>query len=345
MISIHHREGSFSTEWIKYCENNSIPYKVVDGFDNDIVNTICDSEAFLWHYHHAKRADMAAAPRLLRSLEHRGLSVFPNHHTSWYFDDKVAQKYLFESHCIPTVKTKVFYDVKKAYEWLNNTAYPVVFKSSSGAGSSGVLLFNNKRTAKKAARRSIQRGISPLDKKSLFKDLINRTMLRNIGLSNYLKKLALFILPNRLLNNPSPQAGVALFQEFVPGNDSDVRVIVIAKRAFAIRRFVRENDFRASGSGAICFEMSSIGSETIKLAFKTAEAISSDCCAIDFIYNSNGEPLVVEVSYGFTIDAYRKCPGYWTSELKIVRGEFNPYGWMIESVLEDAKFKRKIVVS
>lgn len=36
-------------------------------------------------------------------------------------------------------------------------------------------------------------------------------------------------------------------------NDSDVRVIVIENKAFAIKPFVRDNEFRASGSGAIEF--------------------------------------------------------------------------------------------
>lgn len=37
-IAIHDRKGSFSDRWIKYCQINKVPYKVVDCNASDIVS-------------------------------------------------------------------------------------------------------------------------------------------------------------------------------------------------------------------------------------------------------------------------------------------------------------------
>lgn len=331
MLAIHHRKNSFSSEWIQYCDENNIPYKIVDCFATDIVEQVIGCDALLWHFHHGKRADMAAAPRVLAALEHAGVRVFPNRNTAWHFDDKIAQKYLFDVLAIPTMETNVFYDVGTARNWLQTAELPLVFKSSSGAGSSGVKLVHSKRQAMGLAKKSIISGFPAIDKCTLIKDLINPSVVKNSSFESYLKKLALLVLPQKALGAPATETGAALFQQFIPNNDSDVRIIVINGRAFGVRRYVRDNDFRASGSGNISYDMSDISEVTVRLAFEVADKLKSECCAIDFVY-LEGKPLVVEVSYGFSMAAYKKCPGYWTRELEIRTDNFNPYGWMIGSI-------------
>lgn len=331
MLAIHHRNNSFSSEWIKYCDENSISYKIVDCFATNVVDQVKDCDAVLWHFHHGKRADMAAAPRILAALEQSGIKVFPNRNTAWHFDDKVAQKYLFDALEIPTIETRVFYDVRTVKKWLETAQLPLVFKSSSGAGASGVKLVHTKHQAFRLAKKSIMSGFPAIDKSTLLKDLTNSGVFKTISFNAYLKKLALLVMPKRFVGSPATETGTALFQQFIPHNDSDVRIIVINHRAFGIRRYVRENDFRASGSGSVSYDMSSISDDTIRLAFDVADKLSSQCCAIDFVY-LNDRPLVVEVSYGFTIDAYRNCPGYWTRDLLIQTENFNPYGWMLEQI-------------
>ena len=36
-IGIHHRPGSFSDTWIKYCQEHGIPYQLVDAYRYDII--------------------------------------------------------------------------------------------------------------------------------------------------------------------------------------------------------------------------------------------------------------------------------------------------------------------
>ena len=54
-------------------------------------------------------------------------------------------------------------------------------------------------------------------------------------------------------------------QDFIPNNNFDIRVIVVCDKAFAIKRYVRKNDFRASGSGYIDYSRHSIPENIIKL--------------------------------------------------------------------------------
>lgn len=44
------------------------------------------------------------------------------------------------------------------------------------------------------------------------------------------------------------EKGYVYFQDFIPGLDSGIRIQVIQNKIFGLKRFVRDNDFRASSS-------------------------------------------------------------------------------------------------
>jgi len=144
-IAIHHSPGSFSERWISYCKKNNIDYKLVNAYDNDIIQQVDDCEAFMWHHNHMRYKDNITAKRILFALEHAGIKIFPNFNTGWHFDDKVAQKYLLEAIDAPLVPSYVFYDKQQALEWANKTTYPKVFKLKGGSGSSNVKLIKNEK--------------------------------------------------------------------------------------------------------------------------------------------------------------------------------------------------------
>src|SRR5690606_31765413 len=104
---------------------------------------------------------------------------------------------------------------------------------------------------------------------------------------------------------------------------------------FAVKRLVRKNDFRASGSGFVVYEKSEIPLICVKLAFEVNETIKSQSIGFDFVFDQKGNPLIVEIGYAFTVAPYDSCPGYWDSELNWHQGKFNPQAWMVESLLKD----------
>ena len=135
------------------------------------------------------------------------------------------------------------------------------------------------------------------------------------------------------------EKGYVYFQEFIPGNEYDIRVIVIDGKAFAIKRLVRENDFRASGSGSILYEKKHFKNETIKLSFEIANKLESQSLAIDYVYK-NGIPLIVEISYGFVKEGYYNCEGFWDEQLRWNDGPFDAQGWMVETVVKQIRNKQ-----
>ena len=97
-LAIHHREGSYSNQWIPYCQINEIPFKIVNCYSINIIQDVKDCDALLWHHHHGDYRDVLFAKQLIFSLEQSGIKVFPNYYASWHFDDKVGQKYCSHQH-------------------------------------------------------------------------------------------------------------------------------------------------------------------------------------------------------------------------------------------------------
>ena len=93
-----------------------------------------------------------------------------------------------------------------------------------------------------------------------------------------------------------------LIQDFWPNNDCDLRVNIIGSYAMTYKRLVRENDFRASGSGMLDYP-SDIPQECMELAYQISKDHHFDCMSYDFIKDRNGKWGVVEMSYTF-IDRY-----------------------------------------
>lgn len=337
-IAIHKKEGGFTERWIEYCEKNNFDYILVNCFEPDIIDHLKDCDALLWHFSHGIRGEGLFAKQLIFVVEKGGKVVFPNHNTNWHFDDKIGQKYLFESLNIPCINTEIFYTKKDSLKWSETAVFPKVFKLSSGAGAMNVSLVKSKGEAKRLIRRSFGKGFKNDNRFTIMIDNFKKVLNKQKSIKTFVKffiKDFLFVL----FKNTGREAGYVYFQEFIPNNNFDTRVIVVGDKAFAIRRFVRENDFRASGSGKIDYDCTKIDTAIIKLAFETSIKIKSQCIAFDFVYDKNNEPLIVEMSYAYTADAYDKCEGYWNSDLSFVKGKFNPYGWMVDNVINQINEK------
>ena len=153
---------------------------------------------------------------------------------------------------------------------------------------------------------------------------------------NVLKGILRIGFTTKLAHTAGNERGYVYFQEFIPNNTFDIRVIVIKNKAFAIKRLARKNDFRASGSGNILYDKNEVPISAVKFAFEANQKIKAQCIAFDIVYENN-VPLLLEISYGFSAVGYDPCPGYWDNKLNWHEGPFNPYGWMIDLVLNEIK--------
>jgi len=331
-IAIHHHPGSFSDHWIEYCKEKSIDHKIVNAYNSDIIQQVSDCDAFMWHHHHADPKDVLFAKQLLYSLEESGKRVFPDWHTCWHFDDKVGQKYLLEAIGAPLVPSYVFYTKKEALDWIKSTTFPKVFKLRGGAGAANVKLARTAREAKSLVNKSFGKGFPQFNRFGYLKERYRKWREGKDSFVGVLKGIGrIFIVTDFARMHPK-EKGYAYFQEFIPNNSFDTRVVVVsAQKAMVERRYVREGDFRASGSGK--FEYVEADPAVLRIAFDVANKLKLQTVAFDFIYEKE-TPLIVEMSYGFGTHGISHCGGYYTEDLQWhEESEPNFYGWMVENLI------------
>jgi glutathione synthase/RimK-type ligase-like ATP-grasp enzyme len=290
----------------------------------------CD--ALLWHINHLNPKDYLVAKAILMSLETAGKKVFPNARSAWHFDDKLAQKYLFESIGAPLVPTWAFVSKKEALTWAATATWPKVFKLRGGAGSANVQLAKSRAAAEDLIKKAFSSGFDVYDRFGSLRERYRKYKKGQAPATEVLKGIARIAIKPDFAKTMGTERGYVYFQEFIPGNDCDIRIIVVGERAFALKRMVRENDFRASGSGNFRYAREEFPEETIRLSFEYAQKLKTQCAAFDFVY-LDGKPLFVEVSFGFVKEVYDPCVGYWDPAMNFHPGQFEPCGWMIDDLL------------
>ena len=333
MLAIHNSASGFHPRWVDYCERNGISYCRVNCYASDIVDQVKGYQALMWHHGQSDPRDILIARPILSALEHSGIKVFPDFRTAWHFDDKVAQKYLFEALDIPAVPAHVFVARENALAWIKQAEFPKVFKLRRGAGSAGVRLVRDRTQARRLVRKAFGRGFALYDPWDSLKERVYKWRLGKFPVTEILKGLARFVYRPRYSSILGRESGYIYFQDFLPDNDCDIRIIVIGDRAFGIRRLVRPDDFRASGSGRITYAREDLDERCVQIAFEATAKLGSDCMALDFVYDQEKNPRILEVSYGFSPGPYDSCTGFWDRHMNWHAGDFDPQGWMVERVL------------
>jgi len=333
-IAIHQRKNSYSDKWIKYCQANNIPYKIVSCYDNDIINQLSDCEGLMWHWDLNDYKAALFAKQLTISLEKKNLKVFPSVNTSWHYDDKVGQKYLLEAIEAPIVPTHVFYSKEEALEWVESVKFPLVFKLRGGASSINVRLVKNFRQAKKLIRIAFDKGFAS---KNRFEKIKSRivNLASSINFENFIaliKSILRIFIPTEIEKFSLRQKGYVYFQDFIPNNSYDTRIEVIGNHCTAVRRYNRKNDFRASGSGDWSFERKLFDHEMIKLAFEIAGKLNLQSVAFDFIVDKD-QSKVVEMSYCWPTEGSELYSGYWDRNLNWHEGNVTSENFMISDFI------------
>ncbi len=331
-IAIHHRKDSFSSKWIDYCQANQIDYKIVDCYSTDIIEQMEDCDALMWHFHHTNPKDTLFAKELLYSLQMAGKVVYPDFNTGWHFDDKVGQKYLLEAIDAPLVPSYVFYSKSDAMKWINETEFPKVFKLRRGSASNHVKLVKNKSAARKLVQRAFGRGFNQYNAILNLKERWRKYRAGKMKFREVLKGIVRLGYTTEFNKVAGKERGYVYFQDFIPNNEFDLRIHIISNKCFALVRMVRPGDFRASGSGMIGYDLKKVHIKAIKAAFSTAKKLKLQTVAFDFVMH-NDEPYLLEMSYCFGTSPNDFDFGYWNNDLEFIEGPFNPFGWMVDSVI------------
>jgi hypothetical protein len=330
-----------SPRWARHLEQARCQVRWVDVRRPDILEQLKGCHGFMWRWAHSRGMGRIAR-RLLPVVERElNLAVYPDQNTCWHYDDKIAQAYLLDAAGINAPTTWTWFDEQAALDWASRATYPVVLKLASGAGSQNVRLVQTGEEAQQWIRLLFSRRMTSLD----------ATQISESGLARRVRAAARILIKGTYPvfpdNGMEPQSGYALFQEFLSGNDYDTRVTVIGKRAFAFRRFNRDADFRASGSGKIDWNPQAIDEAFLRIAFNVVSRLSLQSCAIDGLYR-DGRPSVGEISYTYVSEAVFNCPGHWeldgspeTGTLRWVAGQMWPEEAQVQDFIRriEEKFK------
>jgi glutathione synthase/RimK-type ligase-like ATP-grasp enzyme len=261
-------------------------------------------------------------------LEHElGLVVYPDQATCWHYDDKITQQYIFKALGIATPETWVWFDAEHALEWSRTATYPLVLKLWTGAASENVRLVKTPAEAELWIRRLFGPGVGRLDE---------IPMVPPPGLYQRLRAAGAIVLKKSYPRRPVElHKDYVMFQEFIPDNPHDTRIVVIGRRAFAFQRLNRTGDFRASGSGRKVFDREKINMKAVEMAFAVARRMKLQCVAFDFLQRGD-VPLLSELSYTYPPQGTYDCPGHWQLEgddLRWIDGHLRPEEAQIEDFL------------
>lgn len=285
-------KGRRSRKYVIAARSMHVPFRLVDCGASDIIRQLKDVDALIWHWTQDSYIDKRTAFYIIKSAELMGKKVYPNSDTCWMFDDKISEKYLLEAADAPYIESKVFFDKKKALAWMGQQGFPLVYKLPEGAGSTNVRLIKNSAEAVEVCRTHFSFRGRPDIKMKLHYAKVNtyRQTLKDIFQNDQFR----YGVNNR---------GFIFLQKFIPNNKYDIRVTMIGERGIIFRRKVRENDFRASGSGKIDYTVSAQDVLAIPIARRISKLIRSQTMTYDFIYDAD-ELKIIEMSYGF---AAKRC--------------------------------------
>lgn len=173
-----------------------------------------------------------------------------------------------------------------------SSEFPYVYKQVTGAGSSGVSLIKDETNLKSV-------------KKDDFKLTLKRKVI------NYARKIKLSTEDFSIYNYRNKGFNLYVTQEFIEGLSYDYKVLVFGNRYYILKRNVKKNDFRASGSGDFSFEdapeiLLSYAKNiynTLDLPYASLDlAISNDKCKLIEYQGLNFGPYTLLESPGYYLD-------------------------------------------
>lgn len=308
-----HHTSSWSHVWIDACVEQGLAHELVDWRTMGAFERLVRHDVVLWHFSHYSLEEMKFARHVLAALKAAGCTIFPDNGDSNHFDDKVAQAYLLRALSINTPTNYPLHNLMAVENWCEKVGiYPVVAKLRAGSGAANVILIHSKAQLLRYAKRMFSKGFRSRPS-ALLKIRSNLASSRTFAeIFKRLKRVPEFVFSWRNASHLGSESGYVYLQEFIPGVDHDLKIVVIGDQLSFICRGVRKNDFRASGGGALFYDRSLITPQLIDAAFNAADALGSDCTGFDMVIDPRTHrPVIFEVSYGFSHAALLQAGGHF----------------------------------
>ena len=220
--------------WITSCNKFGIKYEVVNLLSNDWQERIFNSKCNFYlacppgFQEHLKRVYDEKIFLIERTMNKR---VFPSFNEISIYENKRFFSYFAQTHNIPTPRTNVYYLKEEALESLQTTVFPLVAKTSIGAGGSGVRILQSIKQATEYINDAFTKGI----KRKNGPSIVGRSKISLIKKAINDPKYLLERLHFYRTFNDYPQKGYVIFQEYIP-HDFEWRIIKIGESLFGHKK-------------------------------------------------------------------------------------------------------------
>ena len=318
LLSRERQESGTIPRWEDWFDEHNITWEYLDCYRYDIINELPKYSALLWHYSNFVNADLMEAQNILNLAKEMGLIVYPDYHTGWHFDDKIAEMYALQTAKAPIPASWVFYELEKCVIWLQEEAnYPIVAKLRRGSGANNVKLIHNASEGIRYAKRMFSKGISPAQ--SLVYKTYSKIQSTHDWKTfvNRFHQIPNFLKARKYGKGMPMERGYCYFQEFIENDGYDLKVSVINGKCCAVHRTARKGDFRASGGGNTTFKKEIVTDQIISSAFETARNLKTQTIGFDYVVDKKtGQGKIIEMCFGngVTEETYY-AGGYWDESL------------------------------
>lgn len=302
-------KSDWSSKFEEFANKHDVEYTLIYLDQDDWIEQINNIDYLVWKPKFMGVESSSFFKEKIYFIQHiLNKRVMPNYETVWHFDSKIAQSYLLKKLNIPSPKTYVSFDYNNALEIAEKVKYPVIYKKSNGAGSTGVKMVKNK--------------------KKLVKEI------------NYVFVWRRFI--NRIMRMNLDNFGYIYLQDYLNNNPGDLRVNTIGDRyAYGFWRENRVGDFRASGSGLLNYDKE-IPGEIINYCLRISSENKFDSMAFDIMFDQNDNFKIIEISYGYIDSAVFNSYGLYEKQDDIInfhKGNYWPQEiWILWLKNSNGKF-------
>jgi len=129
--------------WVKfekYARRVGLDYEVFEIERGDWIGRVREFSGVVWRPNLDPPFCEEAKEKIFFMEHFLRKRVFPNWATFWHYDNKRAQAYFFDLYDVATPRTFCSYSRSESLDFIDSTQFPVVSKSTGGAGSEGVRL-------------------------------------------------------------------------------------------------------------------------------------------------------------------------------------------------------------
>lgn len=299
------RDAGESPRWTKYCrflETNKIPYEF---YDLDSINWLENAKEFdvIIGIDSCQPCYLEQVRRKYYVLEnHLKKKCYPSFPDLLLYEDKILEAYLSELQGFPFIKTYVYNNKEEAIQAASDFSYPIISKIVPCSGSVGVEMIHTEKQCVSIIKKCFS----------------------NRGRKTHIAYAA--------------QKNFVYFQDYVPNDGYDLRVIVVGDMVFGYYRKALKGDFRASGMGMI--EKRELPLEAMQIARKVTDTLKSPMLVVDMLRGNDGRYYIVEISPICRVDTSEQLhvdgkPGvYVFSDDKTFHFEEGRY-WVHELALKE----------